>query len=159
MNAPLFETHTFGAPTSSTITPPVLLAKLRVDGAPVPQGSMRAFVVKGRAVIAGPQAKLRTWRELIGNEARRAGLGYYAELAVVVYGDFVLPRPKRLGKTKREPHTQKPDVDKLARALLDALTGVVVRDDSQVVALHVSKRFAAFDERPGVEIELWSKPA
>lgn len=33
------------------------------------------------------------------------------------------------------------DVDKLARAVLDALTGVCWRDDGQVVSLHVQKRW------------------
>ena len=34
------------------------------------------------------------------------------------------------------------DVDKLARALLDALTGIVYVDDSQVVTLNACKRYA-----------------
>lgn len=34
------------------------------------------------------------------------------------------------------------DVDKLARAVLDAMTGVVFRDDSQVVELSLHKRYA-----------------
>jgi len=35
----------------------------------------------------------------------------------------------------------KPDVDKLARALLDALTGVAYGDDAQVVEMHVCKTY------------------
>jgi Holliday junction resolvase RusA-like endonuclease len=39
----------------------------------------------------------------------------------------------------------RPDVDKLARAVLDALTGVLYRDDGQVVTLDVTKRYGEQD--------------
>ena len=45
--------------------------------------------------------------------------------------------PKRVTEV-----TTKPDVDKLARAALDALTGVLWADDSQVVSLHAQKEYA-----------------
>jgi Holliday junction resolvase RusA-like endonuclease len=35
----------------------------------------------------------------------------------------------------------KPDLDKLVRSVLDALTGTVIRDDSQVVGLIASKLY------------------
>lgn len=47
--------------------------------------------------------------------------------------------------------TTAPDSDKLARAALDSLTGVVIRDDSQVVALHVRKMY---DGTPRAEISV-----
>ena len=37
----------------------------------------------------------------------------------------------------------KPDVDNLSKTILDALNGVLWRDDAQVVDLHVTKRYAA----------------
>ena len=44
----------------------------------------------------------------------------------------------------------RPDIDKLARAILDALTDARVwPDDGQVVTMHVEKRYG----EPGVEIE------
>lgn len=39
--------------------------------------------------------------------------------------------------------TMRPDVDKLVRAVLDALTGVAYSDDSQVVQLVAQKRYCA----------------
>ena len=45
----------------------------------------------------------------------------------------------------------RPDLDKLARALLDGITGVVVKDDSLVVDLMVGKRYG---EAPGVVVEI-----
>ena len=46
------------------------------------------------------------------------------------------------------------DVDKLTRALLDAMTGIVFRDDAQVAELEVYKRWA--DRGPErVQVEAW----
>jgi hypothetical protein len=42
-----------------------------------------------------------------------------------------------------------PDIDKLARALLDALTGVLVLDDKQVVELTCRKSWAEYSPLPG----------
>jgi len=49
---------------------------------------------------------------------------------------------------KREPRPERwktttPDVDKIARCVLDALTGVLYRDDAQVAELRIEKRVAA----------------
>lgn len=51
--------------------------------------------------------------------------------------------------------TVKPDVLKLARSTEDALTGVVWVDDSQTIALHVTKLYG---EKPGVEITVETLP-
>lgn len=68
---------------------------------------------------------------------------------------FFLPRPKSHFGTGRNAtklkdcapdfHVKKPDVDKLVRAVLDSLSGVVYSDDCQVVDLTTSKRFEVKD--------------
>lgn len=45
--------------------------------------------------------------------------------------------------------TKKPDIDNIAKAVLDALNGVAYRDDTQVVELYVRKQYS---EKPQVEI-------
>ena len=45
--------------------------------------------------------------------------------------------------------TSKPDIDNVAKAILDACNGVAFRDDSQVVILIATK---AFSEEPGVRV-------
>jgi crossover junction endodeoxyribonuclease RusA len=67
--------------------------------------------------------------------------------------DFALQRPKSLPK-RTSQHLKKPDIDKLARAVLDALTGILYRDDSEVVRLDVTKRYAAPTEAPSVRITI-----
>lgn len=91
---------------------------------------------------------LKAWRELIGLEYQVAKLPHYAKpMAVTVDLMFCLPQIKN--PTKRLP-TVKPDLDKLARSVLDALTGVAYEDDSQVCKLTLEKVYTWGE--PGVYI-------
>jgi len=130
-----------------------------VPGVPVAQGSMRAIVVKGHAVIRHDNGKTLTdWRLAI---AQAAGIQGKPKLLgpVRVWARFRLQRPAShwgragnlLPSAPRVPDVS-PDIDKLARALLDALTGVVFVDDRQVSTLVVHKRYAARDEPAGVTV-------
>ena len=47
--------------------------------------------------------------------------------------------------------TAKPDLDNLAKTILDALNGIVYRDDSQVVQMAISKRYS---DEPGTFITI-----
>ena len=53
---------------------------------------------------------------------------------------------------KRLLPTVPPDLDKLIRAVLDALTGIAYQDDAQVVELLTSKKYGA---EPGVDISIF----
>jgi Holliday junction resolvase RusA-like endonuclease len=62
--------------------------------------------------------------------------------ALRVEAFFYFDRPK--SKSKSLYHkTTKPDIDKLARSLMDGMTGVVFEDDSQVSQCWVSKFFGS----------------
>jgi Holliday junction resolvase RusA-like endonuclease len=69
---------------------------------------------------------------------------------------FLLPRPKNMmWKTKpmlRVMHTKRPDLDNLQKAVLDALSGRLWRDDAQVCIGHAVKLIASGDEQPHVEL-------
>jgi Holliday junction resolvase RusA-like endonuclease len=127
----------------------------QVFGDPVPQGSKRAFVVKNRAVVVDDnKATLRSWRSAV-IDAARVELNADREVAwapekgpVRVTLMFFLRRPKR---PKADVPIVKPDVDKLARAVLDGLTDAgVFRDDSQVTTLTARKRYTT--EAPCVRV-------
>lgn len=125
-----------------------------VGGKPVAQGSMIARTVKGTTfVVPHNDGELKRWRRAIALVARgvwQAGPydGRVLESAVRLRLQFAVLPPAS------DPHRPHPitrssgDLDKLCRALLDALTGVVYRDDSQVVSLTASKIHRA--EGPGV---------
>ena len=117
-----------------------------VRGTPVAQGSVRAFVRGNRAIVVAKPGPLGDWRHAIATEARAAmaGLPAFGGPVRVVAG-FVMSRPpshfRADGMTlaKGAPRYPRLDVDKLARALLDGLTGVAIDDDSQVVSLWADK--------------------
>ena len=139
----------------------------RVFGDPVPQGSMKAFVVKGRPILTSTSKNLKEWRNLVAYQANsyiteNSLVGFYANAEPVkVVAKFYFARPKSHFKASGELRLRaprfkrtRPDIDKLARAVLDALTGVFFEDDSQVVFLQVEKEYAELGEGPGVEISI-----
>lgn len=127
-------------------------------GIPQPQGSksFKGFTPKGHAVMAESAKHLDSWRVAVG-WAGRAAMRRQPRLAgpLLVRLEFVLRRPVSLPKTRpTPPAVKKPDVDKLVRAVLDALTNVVFDDDSQVVDVHATKRLAEVGETPGVHVRI-----
>jgi Holliday junction resolvase RusA-like endonuclease len=89
-----------------------------------------------------------------GVMAERELLEGALELRVV----FHLPRPRgHYGKRGLRPSapgwpTARPDTTKLLRAVEDALTGIVWRDDAQIVRQHAEKRYAESVARVEVEV-------
>ena len=134
-----------------------------VSGLPVAQGSLKWFPVKGpRRIILTSTAKgLKPWREVVCYAAReamqKAGATMTTE-AVAGGMTFILPRPKALKNKATPRHTKRPDLDKLQRAGLDAMSRIVYFDDSQVddwlPMPGRRKRYAKPGETPGVEIRV-----
>lgn len=134
--------------------------KFFVDGVPIPQGSMSAFIRGARAVVIDQKSpRLKPWRQMVNVKAR----DYFPaplEGAVEASLEFFLPHP-RYHYTKTGAKSSryriyppvKPDLDKLVRAVLDGLTGVAFRDDAQVVTIQASKTYGI---RPGVQISIRS---
>lgn len=116
----------------------------QVQGVPRPQGSKAVGVSSksGRAHIYDVNsAALRTWREQVAKEvAEHRPTRVKRPGAVAVKLLFYMPR-----KGPRALPTHHPDLDKLVRAVLDALTGVAFEDDSQVISLQAEEVFTMGD--------------
>jgi crossover junction endodeoxyribonuclease RusA len=125
-----------------------------VIGHAQPQGSTKAFMPKGARypVVTSDNPNLKGWRHLVAYAAQQQASAPMSG-GVHVMLDFALQRPKSLPK-RTSLHLKKPDIDKLARAVLDALTGILYHDDSEVVRLDVTKRYAAPTEAPSVRITI-----
>lgn len=121
-----------------------------VPGAPAPQGSKR-HVGHGRMIESSKA--LGPWRERVALAAHPHADGLIGG-AVAIRLDFVMPRPKSTPKRSTPPAVKKPDIDKLSRAILDAITGILIADDSQVITLYATKRLAEIDEIGGVTIKV-----
>jgi Holliday junction resolvase RusA-like endonuclease len=129
---------------------------INVVGTPAPQGSKRAFVVNGRAVLAENSKRVRPWRQDVKAAAldATAYVGWKAILGPVELAiTFHMPRPRYHYRTGARAHELKPnaptyvdkipDLSKLIRSTEDALTEARIwGDDSQVARLVVEKRYA-----------------
>lgn len=150
------------APTSTAglavLDPTARRLTFHVLGDPVPQGSAR--VIGGRLITK--TAALNYWRQVIAQRAAAAMLDHQLEpltgpVAVAVTFRLRMPasRPawqRRLGCL---PHWRRPDVDKLARAVLDGLGDAgAYGDDGQVFDLHATKVEQA-EGWLGAEVALW----
>jgi len=143
-----------------------------VRGLPIAQGTARAFVAGGKARIATDanrsNSPIGAWRGAIASAASRAmGELEATTHPVSVTAWFVFPRPAShyLPANARRPEpvlrvgapqfvAKKPDLDKLVRALLDGITNVVVRDDSQVAGIRTWKVFEDHQRRPGCQVQI-----
>lgn len=123
-----------------------------VPGVPAPQGS-KSFKGRrgGKAILIESSKAVGPWRERVALAAHSHARGLLGG-PVSVDLAFVLPRPKSAPKRTTPPAVKRPDLDKLARAILDALTGVWFADDSQVIDLRATKQIAEIDGVPGVTI-------
>lgn len=119
-----------------------------VPGEPITEGSARAFASGQRVVVTHDRGhELAAWRLKVAKAAqeaaREAGWEPRYDGPVVVNAAFMLPRPKS-AKKRLMPHV-KPDLDKLIRAVGDALAPYkqpgVLKDDSRIVTWHASKHY------------------
>jgi len=115
-----------------------------VLGTPVPKGSTRAFVPKGwtRAIITSASPKTKSYAQESSSCAITAMSGRpLMEGAVEVIADYYFDRPK--SQKKAIYKTTAPDGDKLLRNSLDSMTGIVFKDDAQVVSATVRKHYGS----------------
>lgn len=143
-----------------------------VYGLPVSQGSKRHV---GHGIMVESSKRLKPWREDIRQAVleRVVRQGEFGFGPLDVHLTFTLPRPKSHYRTGRNAHllrdsapvapAVRPDIDKLARAVLDAIGSAGYwADDSQVVRLTAEKtypagRFTSHSralDRPGVVIDI-----
>jgi crossover junction endodeoxyribonuclease RusA len=129
-----------------------------VPGRPAPQGSKTYLGRRGgRGVLVESSKAVKPWRADVRETFTRDGMptgAFASAVPLVVMIVFVMPRPAATPKTRATPPAVKrPDLDKLGRAVLDALTSAgVFADDSQVVTLLTHKRIAELGEATGAWI-------
>lgn len=127
---------------------------------------MNAFHRGKRIVLCPADKRLPAWESNVRRRTKEVCFDH------PVSGDawdisltFFLKRPKTV---KRRFPTTKPDLDKLVRGVLDPLSKVIYKDDSQVVSLSATRKYYVTDledecydfitdeygETPGVLIHL-----
>lgn len=113
----------------------------------MPQGSMK--VINGH-IIHSQGSALAAWRSSIGLAAKLAG-AKPSDRAIHMTMVFIMRKPKTV---TRDFPTVAPDLDKLVRAVLDGLTAIAYKDDSQVTDIRAHK---VYGENPGVEVRIMER--
>lgn len=141
-----------------TTTP---IVTFTTHGNPATEGSTR--IRHGKITHDNPQ-KLQTWRNAIIAQSIRHAPPQPIDGPVAITINFYLPPGKtRLQRTNNNPAAEpctvrKGDLDKLTRAVLDALhintPKPFFKDDAQITQLHVTKNWADQNNTAGATITI-----
>lgn len=112
-----------------------------VPGEPRAKQSFRVTQKGGKTGGFQP-ARLRSWQEAIGWEAKQAGFK----------PDNLLTGEIGVSLTFYLPTHRKMDLDNLSKAVMDGMNGVVWEDDQQVIELRIRKFYRP--ARPGVAVRI-----
>jgi Holliday junction resolvase RusA-like endonuclease len=127
-------------------TPGESMIEFTAHGTPVPQGSIRSFTRNGKThYLHGNSDALLPYRQVLKNYAISALVqdpticdDNKGKSAYKVEMYFRFRRPVSV---KRKVMNTRPDLDKLQRAVLDALTGVMFPDDGRVTDIVTNKDY------------------
>ncbi len=127
-----------------------------VYGIPVPKARPR-FRRIGNFVSTYTAAKTKTYEDSVREAARSAmGSSEPLETPVSVYLYLRVPVPASYSKKRteaclsgQEKPIKKPDLTNVGKSLEDGMNGIVYKDDSQIVNLHMTK---VYSTEPAVEI-------
>lgn len=133
----------------------------KVYANPVPQGSMKAFIIGGHARLTADNKKLKPYRQEVAgaalHEAQFQGFFAGKHVPVIVSYEFYMERPPSIPK-KRKLLVVKPDLDKLIRSTTDALTGILYADDSQIVGYERTGKHYGSPARVEITIRIAQEP-
>jgi len=126
------------------------MVTFKVDATPVPKARAR-YVRRGNHISTYTPDKTRNYESLIKQAAIEAmGSSEPLETPVTLYLYIRAPIPKSLPKKRMEAclnglekPIKKPDASNVLKSVEDAMNGVVYKDDSQIVNIHVSKVYSS----------------
>lgn len=133
--------------------------KIIIYGEPVAKGRPR-FQVRGKFVQTYTPSKTLKEEKRIKEELKKWYKGEPIEcpLAITLSFNFGIPKSYTKKKVKELEeklwvHSKKPDCDNLAKLVLDAMNGIIYKDDCQIYSLHITKRYTHVDTQdPCIEI-------
>jgi len=129
-----------------------------IPGPPIGKGRPRATARAGFVRTYTPK-KTAQWEAVAASTLMDTWLQAPLDCPISVGILALFPRPQRMiWKTKpmgREPYCQKPDIDNVAKAVLDAAQKAgIYRDDKSVWSIDCIALFCAGDESPRVELRV-----
>lgn len=134
--------------------------KLTIPGEPCAQGRPR-FSTVGGFVKAYDPAKSRNYKAFVKyiatHEAQKQGWRYTElplSISVTAYLPIAASKSKKFKSAAIEGFelpTKKPDIDNLFKAVTDAMSGLLYKDDKQIVSAEIKKLYG---EEPRLEVLL-----
>ena len=126
----------------------------KIDGRPQPQGRPRA-VRMGAGVRMYDPPKSKAYKQMVSAKVRSYmkinGIQTITD-PIAVHLNFYFTPPKSYSKkrilaieAKEELFTKKPDLDNLAKSILDSCNNLLFKDDSQIVGLTIAKHYGHED--------------
>jgi len=121
-----------------------------IDGDPVPKGRpkfssragfMRTYTPK-KTVDYELQVKAAAQEAMGATEVLETPVGVYLYIRLPIPQSYSKKRKEACLSGKEKP-IKKPDIDNLAKSILDGINGVIWKDDSQIVSLHITKVYAS----------------
>jgi len=141
-----------------------------VPGLPATSGSKRPFIYKSkkdgkqRVAMVPDNKRQKPWMSTVSVAAGEVFNGSVLRGPVALTVQYFFPRPKShygngrnagiVKDSAPKHHISKPDLSKLTRAIEDALSGIVWKDDSQVISHIESKDYAANGEATGALVTI-----
>ena len=129
-----------------------------VPGEPIAQGRAR-FSARNGFVRAYDPRKSSDYKAYVATIARETYPLEPIDSAVELTLNFYMPIPKSFSKAKRTAALAgnirpvvKPDIDNLAKATMDAITGICFTDDKLIVSCKLDKYYSA---EPRTEVKVW----
>ena len=130
------------------------MSRFEIPGEPYGKGRPR-FTRSGQ--IYTPK-KTRDYEKMVQHEylVQTGGKLYDGPIVANIYATCAVPKSdtKKNRGLKLAGHilpTKTPDCDNIAKTILDALNGIAYKDDSQIIQLHVYKKYG---ETGKTEVEL-----
>ena len=125
-----------------------------VPGPPVGKGRHRTRVISPKSggkpfAMNYPDEKTVNYENLVKMSFRQIHCGNPKEgpihLSIIACFPIPASTPKRLSHemiNESYPVTKKPDIDNIAKAIIDGLNGVAFRDDAQVYSIECTKYYS-----------------
>lgn len=86
------------------------------------------------------------------NILKEASYNPFKAKIIAIFKPPVSTSKKKLNELDGKPYIKKPDVDNIAKGILDSLNGLPYKDDNQVIELDIKKRYGS-ENKILVELE------